>query len=76
MKYPIIVIGNVRYAPHALMEMQGDQVVSFKTLASMRRDEKEKPHVGHWLKKLMGFEGSVCRRQQCHANTSRFSLNK
>jgi len=36
MKYPIVVIGNVRYAPCALMEMQGDEVLSFKPVASAR----------------------------------------
>lgn len=37
-KYPVIIIGNVRYAPYALMEMQGGEVVSFKTLVNMRQE--------------------------------------
>ena len=51
MKYPTIVIGNVRYEPYALMEMEGDEVVSFKTLGrGARIVGKQKK--GHWLDRL------------------------
>ena len=66
MKYPIIVVGGVRYVPYALMEMQGDEVTSFKPI------KESKPN--RFLNALLAIvKGSACRRgQQCHASTSRF----
>ena len=69
-KYPIIIIGNVRYAPYALMEMQGDEVVSFKPLN--RPNEPQGQRIKHWLKKLiMIAKGSVLKRRTlpCHEST-------
>ena len=53
MKYPIIVIGNVRYAPYALMEMQGDEVISLKTLTGARLAKGKRWAIKPWFKKLM-----------------------
>ena len=64
-KYPIIIIGNIRYAPYALMEMQGDEVVSFKPLAAVGSVKTQEWTIKHWLKKLMVYaEGSVHRRTE------------
>ena len=74
MKYPIIVVGNVRYAPYAVMEMRGDEGVSFTKVTGTEATQPQKWSIKYWLKKLTGnAEGSVCRRtNQCRANTSRF----
>lgn len=77
MKYPIIVIENVRYAPYALMEMQGDEVVSFKALN--RPTEPQEQTLKHWLEKLIAFaKGSVLKRRTllCHESISELLRNR
>ena len=77
MKYPIIVIGNVRYAPYAVMEMQGDEVVSFKPLN--RPNEPQEQRIKNWLKKLIVFaKGSVHKRRTlpCHESTFEHLRNR
>ena len=46
MKYPSIVIGNVRYEPYALIEMEGEDVVSFRRLVEGRPDARR------WLNRI------------------------
>ena len=77
MKYPDIVIGNVRYQPYALMEMRGVEVVSFKPLN--RPNEPQEQRIKHWLKKLIAFaKGSVHQRRTlpCHESISEFLRNR
>ena len=77
MNYPNIVIGGVRYRPYALMEMQGDEVISFRPLN--RRNDPQEHTIKHWLKKLIGFaKGSVHNRRTllCHENISGHLQNR
>lgn len=77
MKYPIIVIGNVRYAPYALMEIRGDAVVSFKPLN--RLNEPQEQSIKHWFKKLIAcVKGSVPKRRTlpCHESTLEHLRNR